>query len=87
MALRSALAIAAALFAGSGLGHAAGLDIAAVNSASRPVRAVENNHPDAGVLKAQSLLDRAGFLPGEIDVRAPGDRDQLLRLIATNCYD
>src|SRR5215472_15951553 len=53
------------------LAHAApALDPASVNAAGAPAHPTpRGKRPDAAVIKAQVLLDRAGFSPGEIDGR------------------
>jgi hypothetical protein len=46
---------------------AAGLDAAAINNAGFPAKPPAEDKIDAAVVKAQVLLDRARFSPGQID--------------------
>lgn len=59
------------LLTACGLAQAApALDPAGINAAGPPASPVpRGKRPDAAVIKAQVLLDRAGFSPGEIDGR------------------
>jgi lipoprotein-anchoring transpeptidase ErfK/SrfK len=51
----------------SGSAFAAGLDAASINNAGYRARPVPEDKADATIIKAQVLLDRALFSPGEID--------------------
>jgi lipoprotein-anchoring transpeptidase ErfK/SrfK len=78
MLCRSAIALALALSLG-GTTHALALDASAIDNAavgSKPAK--KSSGADPLLIKAQILLDRARFSPGEIDGRAGGNFQKAL---------
>ena len=61
---------------------AAGLDAAAINNAGFPAKPPAEDKIDAAVVKAQVLLDRARFSPGEIDGKLGQNAVKALRAFA-----
>src|SRR5260370_6766594 len=61
---------------------AAGLDAAAVNNAEFRSKPAAEDKADATVVKAQVLLDRAQFSPGEIDGKLGENAQKALRAFA-----
>jgi len=61
---------------------AAGLDAAAINNAEFRSKSTAEDKPDAAVVKAQVLLDRAQFSPGEIDGKFGENAQKALRAFA-----
>jgi lipoprotein-anchoring transpeptidase ErfK/SrfK len=61
---------------------AAGLDAAAINNAGFPAKPPAEDKIDAAVIKAQVLLDRARFSPGEIDGKLGENAVKALRAFA-----
>src|SRR6476659_5350530 len=61
---------------------AAGLDAAAVNNAEFRSKPAAEDKTDATIVKAQVLLDRAQFSPGEIDGKLGENAQKALRAFA-----
>src|SRR6476659_9533851 len=61
---------------------AAGLDAAAVNNAEFRSKPAAEDKTDATIVKAQVLLDRAQFSPGEIDGKLGENAEKALRAFA-----
>jgi lipoprotein-anchoring transpeptidase ErfK/SrfK len=61
---------------------AAGLDAAAINNAEFRSKAAAEDKVDAVIVKAQVLLDRAQFSPGEIDGKLGENAQKALRAFA-----
>src|SRR5260370_41354055 len=61
---------------------AAGLDAAAVNNAEFRSKPAAEDKADAAVVKAQVLLDRAHFSPGEIDGKLGENAQKALKAFA-----
>src|SRR6266700_5023487 len=61
---------------------AAGLDAAAINNAEFRSKSAAEDKADAAVVKAQVLLDRAQFSPGEIDGKLGENAQKALRAFA-----
>jgi lipoprotein-anchoring transpeptidase ErfK/SrfK len=61
---------------------AAGLDAAAINNAEFRSKPAAEDKADAAVVKAQVLLDRAHFSPGEIDGKLGENAQKALRAFA-----
>jgi lipoprotein-anchoring transpeptidase ErfK/SrfK len=61
---------------------AAGLDAAAINNAGFPAKPPAKDKINAAVIKAQVLLDRARFSPGEIDGKLGENAVKALRAFA-----
>src|SRR3984893_5130711 len=61
---------------------AAGLDTAAINSAEFRSKLPAEDKADAAVVKAQVLLDRAHFSPGEIDGKLGENAQKALKAFA-----
>lgn len=66
----------------AGPAMAAGLDAAAINNAEFRGKAPAEDQPDPAVVKAQILLDRALFSPGEIDGKLAENTQKALRAFA-----
>jgi len=79
------IAIALAFVFVAGGANASSLDAKAVNEAQwSPSRATEKNAVSALMIKAQVLLDRAHFSPGEIDGKAGGNFKKALTAFAAD---
>jgi lipoprotein-anchoring transpeptidase ErfK/SrfK len=78
------LLVAAALCFGALIcpAFSAGLDAAAVNNAQYPAKPANEERVNAAVVKAQILLDRALFSPGEIDGRFAENTHKALQAFA-----
>src|SRR5712672_3634020 len=61
---------------------AAGLDAAAINNAEFRSKPAAEDKTDATIVKAQVLLDRAQFSPGEIDGKLGENAEKALRAFA-----
>jgi peptidoglycan hydrolase-like protein with peptidoglycan-binding domain len=61
---------------------AAGLDAAAINNAEFRSKPAAEDKADAAVVKAQVLLDRAHFSPGEIDGKLGENAQKALKAFA-----
>jgi len=61
---------------------AAGLDAAAINNAEFRSKPAAEDKTDAAVVKAQVLLDRAQFSPGEIDGKLGENAQKALKAFA-----
>jgi lipoprotein-anchoring transpeptidase ErfK/SrfK len=80
MARLFAAALIACCFSGSAF--AAGLDAAAINNAAYRPRPAAEDKADATIVKAQVLLDRALFSPGEIDGKLAENTRKALQAFA-----
>jgi lipoprotein-anchoring transpeptidase ErfK/SrfK len=80
MARLFAAALLVCCFPGSAF--AAGLDAAAINNAGYRARPAAEDKADATIIKAQVLLDRALFSPGEIDGKLAENTRKALQAFA-----